>query len=207
MVVSFVGVRCANPPDLLGIDLRGALLAVERRRVGDERESVLGDRRARPNPVRIPDRSAFIAPVEVRVEHRVHHSPPQPDLNRVRLRHGMCYPAVAARSHPGDSPSSPPPATNRGAPVATPGASLVALARAGPSCSTRAASSSRVRATRGSIRRIVRFGPRGVGAAAAVGDDWVGRRRLWARRSAVHARGGVPEASGARTPSSAHALH
>ena len=28
----------------------------------------------------------------------------------------MCYPAVAARSHPGDSPSFPPPATNRSAP-------------------------------------------------------------------------------------------
>ena len=40
----------------------------------------------------------------------------------------MCYPAVAARSHPGDSPSSPPPATNRSAPGGTPGASLVALA-------------------------------------------------------------------------------
>ena len=42
--------------------------------------------------------------------------------------------------------------------MATQGASLVALARAGTSCSARAASSSRVRATRGSIRWIVRFG-------------------------------------------------
>ena len=57
--------QAANPPDLLGIDLRGALLAVERRRVGHERESVLGEGRARPNAIRIPDRSAFIAPVDV----------------------------------------------------------------------------------------------------------------------------------------------